>query len=168
MKPSRPAKPLPTRHPGPNDSPGFLLWRVSNAWQREQRAALQPLGLTHTQFVMLAVSTWFGDPQPLTQAALAQLAGSDPMTTSQVVRTLVAQGWVTRESHPEDTRAKLIRATPHGRALAARAVQVVEAVDQRFFEILGADDRAALVKSFQGLLDRGEPAGESRPDLGRA
>ena len=76
------SKPLPTSHSGPSDSPGFLLWRISNTWQREQRAALQPLGLTHTQFVMLAVTTWFGSQEPLTQTRLSQLTGSDPMTTS--------------------------------------------------------------------------------------
>ena len=59
--------PLPTRLSGPGESPGFLLWKVSNAWQRKQRAALQPFGLTHSQFVLLATATWFGakgDPDP--------------------------------------------------------------------------------------------------------
>ena len=60
------SKPLPTVHSGPSYSPGFLLWRISNNWQRDQRAALQPLGLTHTQFVMLAVVTWFSSQEPLT------------------------------------------------------------------------------------------------------
>ena len=57
--------PLPSRV-GPGDSPGFLLWKVSNAWQRQIRAALQPFSLTHSQFVVLATATWFGAEERLT------------------------------------------------------------------------------------------------------
>ena len=82
--------PLPTRLAGPAESPGFLLWKISNAWQRRQRAALQPFGLTHSQFVVLATATWFGASETLTQARISQLSGIDPMTTSQVLRALEA------------------------------------------------------------------------------
>jgi DNA-binding MarR family transcriptional regulator len=146
------SKPLPTRHGGPSDSPGFLLWRISNTWQREQRAALQPLGLTHTQFVMLAVTTWFGSQEPLTQARLSQLTGSDPMTTSQVVRTLLANGLFVRDIHPTDTRAKIISVSEAGRDIAHKAIVVVEEVDRRFFAPLG-EQQSSLVTSFQQLLD---------------
>ena len=150
------AKPLATRHSGPSESPGFLLWRVANTWQRAQRAALQPLGLTHTQFVVLAVVTWFGSEEPLTQMRISQLTGSDPMTVSQVVRTLVSSRHLRRTAHPTDTRAKVIQVTEAGRTLAQKAVGVVEAVDREFFEPLGAK-QGALVTSFQRLL--GEHAG---------
>ena len=146
------SKPLPTRHGGPSASPGFLLWRISNTWQREQRAALQPLGLTHTQFVMLAVTTWFGSQEPLTQARLSQLTGSDPMTTSQVVRTLLANGLFVRDIHPTDTRAKIISVSEAGRDIAHKAIVVVEEVDRRFFAPLG-EQQSSLVTLFQQLLD---------------
>lgn len=148
MKP----KPLPTSHSGPLESPGFLLWRISNTWQRAQRAALQPLGLTHTQFVMLAVATWFSADEPLTQMRLAQLTGSDPMTTSQVVRSLLASGYLERNPHPTDTRAKVISVSQAGRELAAKALGIVEAVDRAFFEPVAAE-QSSLVALFQTLLD---------------
>lgn len=145
------SKPLPTVHAGPSESPGFLLWRISNTWQRQQRAALQALGLTHTQFVMLAVATWFGAQEPLTQMKLSQLTGSDPMTTSQIVRTLLKNGLLERISHPTDSRAKIISATSAGRELAQKAVVIVEGVDRQFFESLGGDQKT-LVALFQKLL----------------
>ncbi len=83
-------QPLPTRLSGPAESPGFLLWKISNAWQRRQRLALQPFDLTHSQFVVLATATWFGAAETLTQARISQLSGIDPMTTSQVLRALEA------------------------------------------------------------------------------
>lgn len=145
-------KPLPTLHSGPSNSPGFLLWRISNNWQREQRAALQPLGLTHTQFVMLAVVTWFSSQESLTQARLSQLTGSDPMTTSQTVRTLLVSGLLERDVHPTDTRAKVISATDAGRELAHKAVVIVEEVDRQFFLPLG-EQQSSLVQFFQQMLD---------------
>jgi len=146
-------KPLPTLHSGPSDSPGFLLWRISNTWQREQRAALQQLGLTHTQFVMLAVATWFASQEPLTQARLSQLTGSDPMTTSQVVRTLLKNGLFVRDVHPTDTRAKIISVSEAGRDLAHKAIVIVEEVDRKFFGSLG-EQQSSLVLLFRQLLDK--------------
>ncbi len=38
----------------PEESPGFLLWQVSNLWQKLQRKALSQLNLTHVQFALLS------------------------------------------------------------------------------------------------------------------
>jgi hypothetical protein len=45
-------------HPSAEESPGFLLWRVSTLWRRAIEAILKPLGLTHPQFVVLATTAW--------------------------------------------------------------------------------------------------------------
>lgn len=147
---TRKKAPLPTRFAGPGDSPGFLLWRVSNAWQRRQRAALQPLGLTHSQFVILAAATWFGGDQGLAQGRLGELVGVDAMTTSQIVRALESQELLQRKENPDDPRAWRVVVTSSGRALATRAVSVVEQVDADFFEPVATQSRA-LVKLLQSL-----------------
>ncbi|WP_392433669.1 MarR family winged helix-turn-helix transcriptional regulator [Yersinia sp. HM-2024] len=144
-------KSLPSHFEGPDDSPGFLLWRVSNSWQREQRNALQPLGLTHTQFVVLAVASWFQEKESLTQARLSQLTGSDTMTISQVVRALEKSGYIQRSPHPEDTRSKVIVVSETGKILAKRAVLVVEKTDKEFFMPLG-DNGQSLIALFRKLL----------------
>lgn len=144
-------KPLASAFEGPDDSPGYLLWRVSNSWQREQRNALQPLGLTHTQFVVLAVASWFEEKEPLTQIRLSQLTGSDTMTVSQVVRNLEKAGHLARIAHPTDTRSRVISVTKTGRELAEQAVQVVEATDKNFFTPLG-DNGHSLITLFRKLL----------------
>jgi DNA-binding MarR family transcriptional regulator len=154
MKRKAAAPPLPTRFAGPRESPGFLLWKVSNAWQRRQRAALQPFGLTHSQFVILATATWFGASEALTQARLSELSGVDPMTTSQVVRTLEAAGLLERRDHPDDPRAKAIAVTAAGREKAREALTVVEATDAAFFAPV-ASSAARLVAIFRAL-DRAE------------
>ena len=119
------------------ESTGLLLWQVTNRWQAAQRAALQPFGLTHVQFVLTAALTWLGPDGPVTQKQLADYAGTDPMMTSQVVRTLVARGLVDRSPHPDDGRAWALSVTGDGRALVNRAVVAVEACDEDYFGPLG-------------------------------
>jgi len=150
------ASPLPTRHRGPGDSPGFLLWKISNAWQRRQRAALQPFGLTHSQFVILATVTWFGASETLTQARIAEISGVDPMTTSQIVRALEAAALLERRDHPEDPRANAIAVTEAGRDRARRALVAVEETDAAFFAPV-ASSAARLVQIFQALAAGNEP-----------
>ena len=155
MKRKAAPPPLSTRLSGPAESPGFLLWKISNAWQRAQRLTLQPLGLTHSQFVVLATVTWYGASETLTQARVAQLAGIDPMTTSQVLRALETAALIERGDHPTDPRAKQIAATRTGRDLARKAVVVVEETDAAFFRPV-AKSSPQLVKLFQALVQGNE------------
>ena len=116
------------------DSPGFVLWQVTLAWQREVAEALRPLELTHVQFVLLACAWWLGRSAPLpSQLHVARQAGTDPKMTSEVLRRLEAKGLLVRTVDPADTRVRRIEVTPAGAALAGRAVQVVEATDAQFF-----------------------------------
>jgi MarR family transcriptional regulator, organic hydroperoxide resistance regulator len=140
-----PVSRLPSRFAGPGDSPGFLLWQVTNAWQRTMRDALAPLELTHVQFVLLATTTWLTDAgEQLTQRALAARVQTDEMMTSQVVRALEAKGLVDRAPHPDDARARTLAPTPAGRELAARAIGAVEAADEAFFAALTTSERGFL------------------------
>lgn len=133
---------LATAFASTEESTGLLLWQVTNRWQAAQRAALQPFGLTHVQFVLAAALTWLGPGGPVTQRQLADYAGSDPMMTSQVVRTLVSRGLVDRSPHPDDGRAWALSVTLAGRELVNRAVVAVEACDEAFFGPLGRNQPA--------------------------
>lgn len=133
------------RYDQPTTSPGFLLWRVTNAWQRRVRAALAPSELTHVQFVLLAALAWFdASAEPPTQRTLANFAGSDEMMTSQVVRTLERKGLVERCRHGVDGRAWVVSLTTTGRELVGPAVAAVEAADEEFFGRLDTAERGFL------------------------
>ena len=135
------------------DSPGLLLWRVSNLWQRRIRAALEPFGLTHPQFVLLAGLAWLERAaEPVTQVQLADHLGMDVMTTSQVLRTLEGKRLLERRPHPTDSRARALRLTGGGLDLTARAVPVVEATDAAFFAQLGRR-QADLVRHLRTLQE---------------
>jgi DNA-binding MarR family transcriptional regulator len=140
---------LETEFESADQSPGLLLWQVTNRWQAAQRAALKPYGLTHVQFVVLASLTWLTSDGPVTQKGLADHAALDPMMTSQVLRALESAGLVVREDHPTDRRAKALAVTTKGRALANRTVKAVEACDTEFFAPLGQS--AALTRELAVL-----------------
>ena len=140
---------LATEYEAAEDSPGLLLWQVTNRWQSAQRAALKPLGLTHVQFVLLASLVWLRSDGAVTQRMLADHAATDPMMTSQVVRVLEARGLIERTHHPADRRARSLSATARGRRLADKAVLAVEACDGAFFKPL--PDTGSFVRDLRAL-----------------
>jgi DNA-binding MarR family transcriptional regulator len=153
---------LGSRFPAASQSPGLLLWRVTNRWQAAMRAALAPHELTHVQYVLLASLTWLGDREPerlVTQVDLAAFAATDPMMTSQVVRALERAGLVERLPHPTDGRARVLRATPDGAAAARRATAHVEAADAAFFDGV---DAAAFAAQLAVLAESGRDGDGAR------
>jgi DNA-binding MarR family transcriptional regulator len=140
------------RQMGPRDSPGFLMWRATLAWQRSVAAALRPLDLTHVQFVLLASTGWLCSTgeRPPSQRALADQTGTDPMTTSQVVRALEGKKLVERLPDPRDSRAKLVGITEQGRELLAKAQPAVEDADTAFFAEVPRADALAVLRPLAG------------------
>lgn len=120
---------------------GYLLWQVVNRWQRGQKKALQPFGLTPVQFLLLSGLNDLspGDDAAVTQAALARHCRTDPMMTSQVVRTLERQNLIVRRAHDADGRAVALGITRAGRDLVGRAIDAVAETDGAFFAALGGD-----------------------------
>jgi DNA-binding MarR family transcriptional regulator len=114
------------------------------------------------QFVLLASLWWLEDhePQPPTQARLAEQAGTDSMMTSQVLRKLEGRGLLKRVPHPTDSRARRLHLTSTGRDLIARALADVEAADSDYFAPVGRlyepflDALAALPAPATGEKDR--------------
>ena len=115
----------------PEESSGFLFWKVSTSWQRGIRDLLEPLDLTHTQFVLLASLRWLDGA---TQAELSRHSGCDSMTVSAVVRTLAAKGWASRRDDDRDRRTKWLEITACGSGVVDQAIPLIEAFDQAFFQ----------------------------------
>lgn len=120
------------------DSSGFLLWQVTNLWQREIKKALEPYDLTHSQFVLMSSIHWLTlQKQDVTQILLSSHTKIDPMTTSTVLRTLQTKGLLQRQEHLTDTRAKTVGLTDNGKKSIKQAIKTVENFDRTFFETLG-------------------------------
>jgi DNA-binding MarR family transcriptional regulator len=144
---------FPSKFERPGDSPGFLLWQVTNAWQRAMRRALQGTHLTHVQFVLLTSIDWFNTKagSSPTQRDIAKFAHTDVMMTSQVVRVLEGRELVTVSASETDSRAHMLRVTLAGHQLVKEALKLVEAADASFFGPLRGDI-GAFTAMLQALI----------------
>jgi DNA-binding MarR family transcriptional regulator len=138
----------------PEESTGFLLWQVTNLWQREIKKALEKYGLTHSQFVLLTSMYWLElDKQKSTQIVLSNHTKIDPMTTSTVLRTLQKKGLVLRKEHKNDTRAKTVELTTTGQETIKQAIKTVEQFDLGFFGKL-ANETSEFNEKLIQLLEK--------------
>lgn len=140
-----------TRTLKPENNPGFLLWQVTNLWQRCQRSKLDQIGITHVQFILLAGLAWLDMHEGhVNQARLAHFCKTDPMMTSQVVRALEGQGLLERAKHPTDGRARHLKLTKTGARTLNEAMPLVLEADAHFFDAL-AEGQPALIDALRRL-----------------
>jgi DNA-binding MarR family transcriptional regulator len=138
----------------PNDSPGYLLGQVTMLWQRKLKKVLDPLDLTQTQFVLLAALGWLSKKnKSVTQVDIANQSNADRMMVSKVLRTLEEKGFITRQEHKTDTRAKTIRLTTKGEVVLQKAIIEVENADLSFFATLEAK-LSSFNKNMAQLIDK--------------
>lgn len=118
----------------PDDSPGFLLWKITIQWQKKQREALRPLKLTHLQFAVLASLQWLTKQNsPVTQSHISKMSKIDKMVVSETIQKLVNKKLVNRKKNKEDSRSYSLTLTSNGHKIVDKALPIVEAVDTKFF-----------------------------------
>jgi MarR family transcriptional regulator, organic hydroperoxide resistance regulator len=120
----------------PEKSPGFLLWQLTNQWQRQQRQALSKVGVTHPQFVVLAGLFWLNSlsDNTVTQQQVSEFTQIDKMSLSDLIMTLLRKKMLNRSPHQYDKRAYSLRLTKKGgRQIVLKALPVVEGIDALFF-----------------------------------
>jgi DNA-binding MarR family transcriptional regulator len=122
----------------PEESLGYLLWQVSMRWQLNMNRGLDKLGLTQTQFVVMAALHWLSlEQETVTQNDIANHARIDKMMTSKILRTLEVQNFIERQEHKIDTRSKTVVLTKSGIYLLKKANNIVESIDNQYFSKVG-------------------------------
>jgi DNA-binding MarR family transcriptional regulator len=120
------------------------------------RPLLEPLGLTHPQYLVMLALWQHGQ---LSVKDLSRLLQLDPGTLSPLVKRLEGAGLVRRERDPRDERALAISLTDAGRALRAQAERIPSGIVDR----LGMDvaelrslhqSLTAVIGAAQQALDR--------------
>ncbi|MDT7785267.1 MAG: MarR family transcriptional regulator, organic hydroperoxide resistance regulator [Pseudonocardiales bacterium] len=118
-------------------SAGHLVWRLAMKWRVAVDRALDPLGLTHAQYVVLASLLALDRPS---QRELADHTGLEALYVSKLARALESSGFISRARDAVDTRTVRLSLTPHGRTTVEPAVALVSSLLDRLLEPLG--DRA--------------------------
>ncbi|WP_028921687.1 MarR family winged helix-turn-helix transcriptional regulator [Pseudonocardia acaciae] len=92
------------------------------------RPLLEPMGLTHPQYLVMLV-LWERDPR--SGRELASLLRLDPGTLSPLLKRLESAGLITRRRDAADERSLAVTLTPAGRALRERALRIPPAIIDR-------------------------------------
>jgi MarR family transcriptional regulator, organic hydroperoxide resistance regulator len=85
------------------------------------RPVLEPLGLTHPQYLVMLALWQHG---PLSVKELSGLLQLDPGTLSPLLKRLESAGLLRRERDPRDQRNLALSLTEKGRALRAQAERI--------------------------------------------
>ena len=125
----------------------FALAVASRSVVALYRPVLEPLGLTHPQYlVMLAL--W--QHRQLAVKELGRSLQLDSGTLSPLLKRLVAAGLVAKERSADDERSVLVTLTPAGRELRERALAVPGEVVRRLG--VSEPELADLQRSLAPLL----------------
>jgi DNA-binding MarR family transcriptional regulator len=127
-----------------------LIFSVTKHMRRvfEQQARLQDMTLPQWRALGQLVQS-----NGLSQAALATLIETDPMTTSKILRLLETRGLIERLPDPTDSRAKIVRATPRVTAMVEAMKAVAAELHETMLEGISEADREVLVRSLNKISD---------------
>ncbi|GAB3154619.1 MarR family transcriptional regulator [Microbacterium neimengense] len=117
------------------------------------RPVLEPLGLTHPQYLVL-LALW--ERSPRTLGELAEELAMEPATLSPLLKRLEAQGRVTRARRADDERVLEIGLTDAGGRLREAALRV----PQQIMDRVGMD-----ASQIAALRDSLAPFAGRRPEL---
>jgi len=115
----------------------FALAVTNRAVLAVYRPLLEPLGLTHPQYLVMLALWDNAKAVRLTggkQLSVKDIAASlqlDSATLSPMLKRLEAQGLITRTRSAADERTTHIELTPDGRSLRRQALKVPSAVVER-------------------------------------
>jgi DNA-binding MarR family transcriptional regulator len=112
--------------------------------------AIAPLGLAPAQFMVLR-ELWKHDG--LTQSQIARRLEVEQPTMANTLKRMTRDGLVTREPHPGDSRASLIRTTIHARSLEAAAKAAAKGVTTRAFAALTRKEQKRFLTLSQSVID---------------
>ena len=118
----------------------FALSVTNRAVLAVYRPLLEPLGLTHPQYLVMLtlwdhLKTSAGQPKPLSVKEIAATLQMDSATLSPMLKRLEALGLITRTRNAVDERSTDVNLTKGGAALRRRALAIPPAVVAR----LGVD-----------------------------
>jgi DNA-binding MarR family transcriptional regulator len=94
------------------------------------------------------------DPEGLQISRLAEDAGVSRQAMSEMVRELMARGWVKKEPDPDDGRAKLITYTAEGHELIAEAREAVAEIEDELVDMLGEEAYGELRNALRAMTVR--------------
>lgn len=92
--------------------------------------------------------------QQLTQQRLAHMLGVDKSQVTRLVNKLEKEGYLTRETNPEDRREKLLAATEKADAVRAMDLELTNRYYEWLLSILTEEEREHFLSTLEKLAER--------------
>lgn len=129
----------------------LLLRSAYFAMRRHCNAICNEHGCNGDQFVILGVLCECDEG--MTQKELVERAGYDAATTGTMLRTLEERKIVTRNAHPTDGRAKIVKLTSKGRKLFEKLWTSTKGLRTELWGSMSASSRSTTVRNLGLIAD---------------
>lgn len=129
---------------------GSLLQTAARKLFRQFEALTANHGLSAAQWRLLGHLLREG---PSTQVALADLLEVEPISVSRLIDRMEQAGWLRREAHPDDRRARIIVATDKARAAAPGVRAIAEDLSAQALDGLTEDERHHFIAALRRVAE---------------
>jgi DNA-binding MarR family transcriptional regulator len=144
---------------------GFLMHDVSRLRRRVVDRALKPLGVTRSQWWVLA---FLSRSDGMSQVALADELDLGKVALGQLIDRLEKTGFVLRRADDSDRRIKRVFLTRRGQALIARIRENVTVTEKEILENIDETDLRATGRALRkmketllAMIAEGDDTGDS-------
>jgi DNA-binding MarR family transcriptional regulator len=129
----------------------FALAVASREVVAAYRSVLEPLGLTHPQYLVMLALWQHNEQSGLSVKYLSALLHLDPGTLSPLLKRLESAGMISRRRSSSDERVLEVGVTEQGRALRERALAVPTTMLSRLG--MSEDDLVATNTVLHRIID---------------
>jgi len=130
---------------------GFLIHDVSRMRKITADRALKPLGVTRSQWWLLAV---LSRRDGMTQTALAKDLDVTKVSLGALISRLESSGFVERREDADDGRARRVFLAEKGRDLIAAVRERVEASERQSLSRVSTEDLDIATTALRGIRRR--------------
>lgn len=133
--------------PEPEDFAGFLIWQLSNKWEKYVNQQLKEFDTNQGECFHL-ISIWQLSKRlsEVTQVDIARTTGGSIMNTSKILKSLEKKQWITRQP-ASDPRAKKVEITKAGIAILFDTSTVLGKANETFFDVHHTEELIATLQA---------------------
>ncbi|MGY8769726.1 MAG: MarR family winged helix-turn-helix transcriptional regulator [Pirellulales bacterium] len=152
------------------ESVGYWIFSTAHIMSRAMNEELATVGITYRQWEVLCWLSYVGE---ITQSQLAEQMRVEAPTLVGVIDRMERDGWISRETDPNDRRKKILRATEKVQPDWEKMVECARRVRAKALEGI-PQDQVEIVKNALGRMRENlltahpsdiptEPVGQAQP-----
>jgi DNA-binding MarR family transcriptional regulator len=126
----------------------FQFAKANQLASRFLSQKVSELNLTSVQALILG---FLHQEDQITSSELGKKTGLDSATLTGILDRLEAAEFIKRKNNPDDRRSIHIHLTPKGKELSKAAIEVIEAANKEFLQVLTKEQKRDLFEIIKKL-----------------